>query len=396
VRHLDDQSIGCQYCVLKCPYDVTQYSERLGIVRKCDMCTGRLGAGEAPVCVQACPHEAIAIEIVERAEVLSRATPGAAMLPGAFDSSYTKPTTRFFSRHPLPIDAKAADEAMLRLEHAHWPLVWMLLLTQMAVGLFMALALSAMSGMGDAVLHGLGGVGWITLQLGLAVSVLHLGRPLGAWRFFLGLRTSWMSREILVFSLFAGMATGATGALWVEPLRFLRPWLAGSVALVGLAGVVTSVMIYVDTHRAFWAARFTGPKFFGATLSLGAHAAALVLWISGAGGCARLAAGMGLILRVGLFAWETLLQRHASETAEHPAHRAMLTMRRFLPWIPRSSAALFAICILSALLAMLASRSPAITASGVAFAGTFAALVLERFCFFTTCPAPRMPGGVAE
>ena len=39
VVHLDDQCIGCSYCVLKCPYDVPKFSERRGIVRKCDMCS---------------------------------------------------------------------------------------------------------------------------------------------------------------------------------------------------------------------------------------------------------------------------------------------------------------------------------------------------------------------
>ncbi|HEX2613469.1 MAG TPA: 4Fe-4S dicluster domain-containing protein, partial [Fibrobacteria bacterium] len=44
VRHLDDQCFGCQYCILKCPYDVPQYNADKGIVRKCDLCIGRLRA----------------------------------------------------------------------------------------------------------------------------------------------------------------------------------------------------------------------------------------------------------------------------------------------------------------------------------------------------------------
>ncbi|MDB4375400.1 4Fe-4S dicluster domain-containing protein, partial [bacterium] len=61
VRHLDDQCIGCEYCILKCPYDAPKYSHKRGIVRKCDMCHQRLTEGEAPACVQACPTEAISI-----------------------------------------------------------------------------------------------------------------------------------------------------------------------------------------------------------------------------------------------------------------------------------------------------------------------------------------------
>ncbi|OYW30934.1 MAG: molybdopterin oxidoreductase, partial [Chthoniobacter sp. 12-60-6] len=45
VRHLDDQCIGCSYCILKCPYDVPKFNFKRGIVRKCDMCQGRLAEG---------------------------------------------------------------------------------------------------------------------------------------------------------------------------------------------------------------------------------------------------------------------------------------------------------------------------------------------------------------
>ena len=81
VRHLDDQCIGCQYCVLKCPYDVPRYSKKMGIVRKCDMCSSRLAVGEAPACVQACPNEAIRITVVNKEAVSAKAAANL-FLPG--------------------------------------------------------------------------------------------------------------------------------------------------------------------------------------------------------------------------------------------------------------------------------------------------------------------------
>ena len=69
VKHLDDQCIGCQYCILKCPYDVPKYNKKKGIVHKCDMCISRLNVGEAPACVRACPNEAIRITLVDTATV---------------------------------------------------------------------------------------------------------------------------------------------------------------------------------------------------------------------------------------------------------------------------------------------------------------------------------------
>jgi DMSO reductase anchor subunit len=140
---------------------------------------------------------------------------------------------------------------------------------------------------------------------------------LGAWRFFLGLRTSWMSREILVFGLFAGLASATLAALWLpsvpvpvgwESLHPLiakveawTPWLAALTAMTGLAGVFTSVMIYVDTRRPFWGFALTTPKFFGTALLLGSITSALIFAATGEMRSAAVALAVAAGTRVVLF-----------------------------------------------------------------------------------------------
>lgn len=400
VRHLDDQCIGCQYCVLKCPYDVPKYSERLGIVRKCDMCIGRLSAGEAPACVQACPTSAITIKIVERQAVVDSATTGVRMLPGAFESSYTKPTTTYATRRRLVDEARPADERRLRLEHAHWPLIWMLLLTQTAVG---ASAVSFAMLAADAstlVARLTATAAWLVLQAGLGVSVLHLGRPLGAWRFFLGLRTSWMSREILAFGMLASALSAVLAAAWFPPLQPFAAPAAGGALLLGLASVFTSVMIYVDTRRPFWALTLVAPKFFGATILLGSGFAGAFLacltqgGIAAAGPWAFVAAVAATLCRVSLFVWEHFTSWRMSNDLEHPAHRSAVTITRLLPWVRPVRVALFAVSTIAGLAALAGGPIGAALAV-VAFLSTFASQVIERYTFFTAVIAPRMPGGAA-
>jgi formate dehydrogenase iron-sulfur subunit len=324
VRHLDDQCIGCSYCILKCPYDVPKFSERLGIVRKCDMCHSRLAEGEAPACAQACPTHAIRIITVRvdravenrkpetgnrmqetgdkgqetrnrRPEMRSGATenrkpaaeratvqnatgargvqssvssllsPVPCFLPGAPDPRITQPTTRYITKRKLPADLVAADAATLRPQPPHWPLVALLMFMPMAVG----------CGIADKILSlptpALTVIGWFSGAIGLAFSVLHLGQPRRAWRVFLGLRRSWLSREAVVFGLWFPLAT--TYALarlgWLPVLpESIRPSLAVATASLGVLGLFCSVMIYVDTHRAFWRFSYTAPRFFGTAVIL--------------------------------------------------------------------------------------------------------------------------------
>ncbi len=50
--------IGCQYCVMACPYGVRTYDHEAGKIEKCTLCADLIDAGEQPACVKACPAEA--------------------------------------------------------------------------------------------------------------------------------------------------------------------------------------------------------------------------------------------------------------------------------------------------------------------------------------------------
>ncbi len=270
VRHLDDQCIGCSYCILKCPYDVPKYSKQRGIVRKCDMCHQRLAEGEAPACVQACPTEAIRIVKVKTGRGPTTLFHSELLVPQSAipSSSITLPTTRYTGRE-VPATAFAADREALVPQHTHWPLVLMLVLTQAGIGL-----ISGSVGVSPTSLPILL-TGTLIFFAGMAASVFHLGQPLKAWRFFLGLRTSWLSREILAFSLFAPIPIIlCTVALLPHPSS---PWFshagrtaAHSVLPLGLIAVFTSVMIYHDTHRSLWRFPLGAARFFGTVASFAA------------------------------------------------------------------------------------------------------------------------------
>jgi formate dehydrogenase iron-sulfur subunit len=380
VRHLDDQCMGCSYCILKCPYDVPKYNVKRGIVRKCDMCQSRLAEGEAPACVQACPSEAITIRTVTRDDIAARSATGT-LLPGTFPSAYTQPSTRYVSSRPVPETARGIEE--LREDHAHTPLVAMLVLTQMAAGAFFFAAPA-----GDVRL---GALAAVILFAGLGAAVLHLGRPSKAWKSFLGWRKSWLSREIIAFNAMAGLATGVLAAAFLPvPAALSAPLLWGAAAM-GAVAVFTSIMVYVDTRRPFWSAGMTTGKFAGTTLLLGCCAAALMwAWSGHTGGRAMMMTSV--TLRVGLTAWEWTMNRAALADVNSPWHRSALIMARLQGRWRRIRFGLFLITVLLAPGVALLFPAAAPYILTLALPAVVASQSIERHQFFTAAAAPVMPG----
>ncbi|MBZ5666275.1 MAG: dimethyl sulfoxide reductase anchor subunit [Acidobacteriia bacterium] len=258
VQHSPETCIGCQYCTWNCSYGVPLYNPERGVVGKCDMCHGRLAEGREPACVNACPETAIQIEIVNVQE-WQKEYAGSANAPGLPSADDSISTTRITLPDNLPPDIKKADSWRVRPEHPHWPLVFMLVLTQLSVGALAVIWLVQLLGKSSGlVVPALGALAVAGLAVNAAT--LHLGRPIYAYRAIKMWKRSWLSREILMFGCFSAMATAYAGSLWFH-LR-ISPAFGLLTALLGAAGIVASAFIYLVKARPAWNSKHTVAEFF--------------------------------------------------------------------------------------------------------------------------------------
>jgi Fe-S-cluster-containing dehydrogenase component/DMSO reductase anchor subunit len=394
VRHLDDQCMGCQYCVMMCPYEVPQYNAALGIVRKCDMCRQRLAAHEAPACVQSCPNRAISIQIVRREDAEATAF-RKEFLPDSPDPRQTIPTTTFVSRDAALGALRAADSLCDRPQHVPQSLVTMLCLTQAAVGLLVV----------DECLAQWAGAAW-SLQartyaglvaaiigiVGVQCAMLHLGRPTLAVKAWLGWRTSWLSREVIVFGSWMGAATTyAAALLGFIPVGLAAPARYAAIA-VGVAGVYCSLMLYAATGRTWWSPARGAVRFFGTALVLGLFGAAFLATHVGFEFASRLIVAAAVVT-IAKTAWELAVLNHyfaAEPQALRRTARLLAGELRFVIDL-RSAAACVAVA-LAYLVVALPGQAPlwASLALGAAVVGE----VIERMLFFAAVVPARMPGGI--
>jgi formate dehydrogenase iron-sulfur subunit len=265
VTHSADACIGCQYCTWNCSYGVPQYNAERGVVGKCDMCHNRLAEGREPACVNACPEGAIQIEIVNVAEWRNTYAT-AANAPGLPSADDSISSTRITLPAALPKDTKKVDMGRVRPEHPHWPLVFMTVLTQLSVGAFVTIWLLQLGGKVSRL-----GIAAVLAQMlggvALAASTMHLGRPIHSYRALRMWKRSWLSREVLMFSLFSAVALPYAAALWLRlPGSAI---LGGLTSIFGIAGIFCSARIYVVPARPAWNSKRTVVEFFLTAALLG-------------------------------------------------------------------------------------------------------------------------------
>lgn len=271
VLHSAERCIGCQYCTWNCSYGVPQFNPERGVVGKCDMCYGRLTDGREPACVAACPEEAIRIEIIDVAE-WRRDYAAQANAPGLPSADDSISTTRVTMRRELPRDIDRVDVSRVEPQHPHWTLIFMTVFTQMAVGAIASMSVAQIAG--RALIARVPAASVVLISLfALGASTLHLGRPIYAFRALSMWRRSWLSREVLFFSLFSMAAIGYASLLWV---RSTGSVFAGAMtAAFGGLAIYASARLYMVAARPAWNSLNTIAEFYLSAVLTGTLAASL-------------------------------------------------------------------------------------------------------------------------
>lgn len=121
---------------------------------------------------------------------------------------------------------------------------------------FTALAPVSVGGLLGLLMDGAGGfappVVLAVALLALVASLFHLGHPARAYRAIVGLPSSWLSREVLLFGLFLAGLAGYTVAVEVAPLGVLALPLGIVAVACGLLSLFASGRLYQLQSRPAW------------------------------------------------------------------------------------------------------------------------------------------------
>lgn len=237
IIHHAEKCIGCTYCTWACPFDAPQYNKKKGVVEKCNFCNERLKIEQIPACSNSCPTGALSFNDIEVADMHD--------VPGMSQKS-TRPRINFKNSevvNSIPLmDLNASgygtqksvrylvDKESKINALKEWPLAIFTLISSLLVG-WIAYFLFDRREPQFGVLYAT--LGFVSM----ALSSLHLGKPFRAYRATINFRTSWLSREILLFMLFAGFS--------------LIVFFINSSILVVFVSVVLGVLLLVSIEYVY-------------------------------------------------------------------------------------------------------------------------------------------------
>jgi DMSO reductase anchor subunit len=153
----------------------------------------------------------------------------------------------------------------------------------------------------------------LAVLVAMGASTLHLGRPIHAYRAIMMWRRSWLSCEVLLFSIFAIVASLCAVTIFLE--LHVAVLLAALTVLAGTAGIGASARIYLVPGRPAWNTPYTVLEFALTSIILGTFFAATISGGMRATRLAAIASAIAVLLAAaGKLLWLLRSQEQAPET----------------------------------------------------------------------------------
>lgn len=159
------------------------------------------------------------------------------------------------------------------MEHYELPLAFFTVFVQWGIGGVLALTLCQLwcvEKFSPIHYRTLALLFWVITVAGSLASLAHLGSPEGAYRSLNGLRSSWLSREVVACIALNGAMFCWLLLCWFRPAQRGVTLLGGVTALVGLGTIlVTSQVYYQMPLHPLWHNAATPAAFLGTALLTG-------------------------------------------------------------------------------------------------------------------------------
>ena len=228
-----DLCVGCRYCGWACPFDAPRFNAVDGLMEKCTFCAPRLREGGEPACVISCPTGALRFGEMREEEIVNRSEgfPETELAPrihfdrlrnrGAPPECTDPPELPFLDRSEPSSKVTSSGE---------WPLALFTLIAAVLVAVYTNTLVRIVP---------VEPVSFLAAGLAaLVVSAIHLGRKGRAHRAVRNVARSWLSREVLLFTLFI-VAVTVESIVWPVPGE--ARWF---IALTGFAALFSIDRVY--------------------------------------------------------------------------------------------------------------------------------------------------------
>lgn len=199
IIHHPEKCIGCKYCTWACPFDAPKYNPKEGIIEKCTFCNHRIEENLKPACANLCPTGALDFantsftreESIESSPVAVEV--GSNIKVKKVRSQKSPEIDLNLFKNQNPEHNKSANKKITAAKE--WPLMLFTLICSVLVSLTISDKTHDFSFAEKSAFIG-------TAIVAATLSMLHLGKKFRAWRSIINYKNSWLSKEIIFFSIF--------------------------------------------------------------------------------------------------------------------------------------------------------------------------------------------------